>query len=186
MENKINCGSYPLIYPLPIALIGANVDGKANVAPIGNCGIVSVEPAVVYISISKQSYTAKGIVSEGEFSINFASANMVREVDRAGMVSGRDMDKSKFFHYFYEGNTRTPMVEDCAVNILCKIISTTEIHNQLMFVADINKTLVSEKNCTNGYADTKKINPIIYAMDNKYWSLGECLGTGFEIGKELL
>lgn len=53
MENKINCGKYPLIYPLPIALIGAKVDGKANVAPIGNCGIVSVEPAVVYISISK-------------------------------------------------------------------------------------------------------------------------------------
>lgn len=186
MENKINCGKYPLIYPLPIALIGAKVDGKANVAPIGNCGIVSVEPAVVYISISKQSYTAKGIINEGEFSINFAPCTMIKEVDRAGLVSGRDVDKSTFFHYFYNESNITPMIEECAVNILCKVISTTEIYNQYMFVADIDKTLVSEKYCTNGYADTKKINPIIYAMDNQYWSLGERLGTGFGIGKELL
>jgi flavin reductase (DIM6/NTAB) family NADH-FMN oxidoreductase RutF len=186
MGNKIDCGKYPLIYPLPIALISANVDGKANTAPIGNCGIVSVDPAVIYISINKQSYTAKGIVSEGEFGINFASCDMIKEIDWAGMVSGRDIDKSTFFQYFYDESSKTPIVENCAVNIICKVFSTTVVHNQLMFVADIEKTLVSENCCTNGYADTKKINPIIYAMDNQYWSLGEHLGTGFNIGKDLL
>jgi hypothetical protein len=34
IKNKINCGRYPIIYPLMMTLIGAHVDGKANVAPI--------------------------------------------------------------------------------------------------------------------------------------------------------
>lgn len=150
MVNKIDCGKYPLIYPLPIALIGARVNEKANVAPIGNCGIVSVEPAVIYISISKGSHTSKGIQAEGEFSINFASCDMLKEIDHAGLISGKEVDKSTLFHYFYEEDSHTPMVEDCKVNLLCKVISTTEIHNQIMFIADVVKTFVSEDCCTNG------------------------------------
>lgn len=186
MKNKIDCGKYPLIYPLPIALIGICVDGKANAAPIGNVGIVSVDPAVVYISIGKNSHTAKGIQAEGEFSINFASSDMVKEVDHAGLISGNAVDKSVLFNYFNEEGSETPMIADCGVNILCKVISITEVHNQLMFVADIVKTYVSENCCTNGYADTKKINPIMYTMDNQYWALGEHVGTGFDAGKALL
>lgn len=186
MKNKIDCGKYPLIYPLPIALIGSCVEGKANAAPIGNVGIISVEPAVVYISIGKNSYTAKGILAECEFSINFASCNMVKEVDHSGLISGNDVDKSILFSYFYDASSKAPMIEECGVNLLCKVISTTEVHNNLMFVADIVKTYVSENCCTNGYADTKKVNPIMYTMDNQYWKLGEHLGTGFEAGKTLL
>lgn len=111
---------------------------------------------------------------------------MIKRVDHAGLISGSTIDKTTLFKYFYEENGNTPIIEECSVNILCKTISVTEIHNQLMFVTDVVNTYVSEKCCTNGYADTQKINPIMYTMDNQYWGLGDHIGTGFEAGKELL
>jgi hypothetical protein len=32
--------------------------------------------------------------------------------------------------------------------------------------------------------DTKKINPLIYMMDNFYWDIGNVVGTGFKDGAE--
>jgi hypothetical protein len=47
--KRVKYGTYPLVYPLPAVLVGAIVDGKTNFETIGNCGIISVEPSVIYI-----------------------------------------------------------------------------------------------------------------------------------------
>lgn len=38
---------------------------------------------------------------------------------------------------------------------------------------------------TNGFPDTKKINPLIYSMDNNYWEIGNFIGNAFNIGKNI-
>jgi len=55
---------------------------------------------------------AKGIQETGEFSINFASCYKIKEVDYAGLISGKYVDKSTIFNYFYEENSQAPMIED--------------------------------------------------------------------------
>jgi flavin reductase (DIM6/NTAB) family NADH-FMN oxidoreductase RutF len=63
--KRAKYGTYPLVYPLPAVLAGAIVDAKPNFATLGNCGIVSVKPPVIYISSASSNYTNKGIIEHG-------------------------------------------------------------------------------------------------------------------------
>ncbi len=182
--KRVKCGTYPLVYPLPAALAGAIVDGKPNFETVGNCGIISVEPSVIYISSDKSNYTNKGIIEHRVFSINIPSVDLVERVDYCGLVSGNNTDKSKVFDCFYEIDDKIPMISDCPVNIACKVIKTFEVYNMDVFIGEVIETFAREDCITNGYADTKKIDPLIYCMDNMYLSIGGTIGRGFDIGKK--
>ena len=59
--SKIKFNKLPLVYPIPSVLIGTVINDKPNFATIGNCGIISLNPAVIYISMEKNHYTNKDI-----------------------------------------------------------------------------------------------------------------------------
>jgi flavin reductase (DIM6/NTAB) family NADH-FMN oxidoreductase RutF len=184
--NRKKYGTYPLIYPLASVLIGAIVDGKPNFLTLGNCGIISVDPSVIYISSAKSHHTNKGIIQNGVFSVNIPSADLVKKVDYCGLVSGSSADKSKVFNVFYESDGMVPMIADCPVNMACKVINSLEVYTMEVFIGEVTETLVREDCITNGYADTKKINPLIYCMDNLYWNIGNNIGSGFSIGNDYI
>jgi flavin reductase (DIM6/NTAB) family NADH-FMN oxidoreductase RutF len=181
--KRVKYGTYPLVYPLPAVLVGAIVDGKTNFETIGNCGIISVEPSVIYISSAKSNYTNRGITEHEVFSVNVPSVDLVERVDYCGLVSGSDTDKSQVFDCFYDSHDKAPMISECPVNMTCKVIRTFEVHNMDVFIGEVIETFVREDCTTNGYADTKKTNPIVYCMDNLYWSIGDTIGRGFNSGK---
>ena len=62
--KKVKMGVKPLIYPVPVILLGANVDGKPNYNTLGNFGSMSISPAsfFIYVSSAKGNYTNKGIL----------------------------------------------------------------------------------------------------------------------------
>jgi flavin reductase (DIM6/NTAB) family NADH-FMN oxidoreductase RutF len=107
----------------------------------------------------------------------------VERVDYCGLVSGSDTDKSQVFDCFYDSHDKAPMISECPVNMTCKVIRTFEVHNMDVFIGEVIETFVREDCTTNGYADTKKTNPIVYCMDNLYWSIGDTIGRGFNSGK---
>jgi flavin reductase (DIM6/NTAB) family NADH-FMN oxidoreductase RutF len=181
--SKVKCGTYPLLYPLPAILVGAMVDGKPNFATLGNCGIVSVDPAVLYISSDRSHHTNQGICQTGFFSVNVPSTGLVERVDYCGLTSGRDTDKAAIFKCFYEINDFIPMIAECPINIACKVTKSIDVYNMTVFIATVIQVLVDERCLTNGVADTKKIDPLIYCMDNQYWTIGNSIGDGFSIGK---
>jgi len=181
--RRVKYGTYPLVYPLPAVLVGAIVDGRPNFETLGNCGIISVSPSIIYISSDKANYTNKGIHEHGVFSVNVPSVGLVERVDYCGLASGRNTDKSHVFDCFYESDDRIPMITDCPVNMACRVTKAFEVHSMDVFIGEVLETLVREDCLTNGYADTGKINPLIYCMDNMYWSIGSTIGEGFSTGK---
>ena len=84
----------------PSVIVGAIVNGKANYITLGQCGGLSMNPPMVYVSINKVHYTNAGIKENGYFSVNIPSDNVVQKMDYVGLVSGRDMDKSSVFTIF--------------------------------------------------------------------------------------
>lgn len=40
-----------------------------------------------------------------------------------------------------------------------------------VFLGEVIETFVGEDYTTNGHSDTKKINPLIYCIDNLYWTI---------------
>lgn len=183
--SKIKFNKLPLVYPLPAVLIGAVVNDKANFATIGNCGIVSVKPSVVYVSMEKKHYTNKGIIKNQAFSINIPCAGLAEKVDYCGIVTGNNEDKSQIFDCFFENNDKIPLIKQCPINMECKVIQTMDIYDMDVFIAEIVETYVNQDLLTDGFLDTKKLNPLIYCMDNKYWGIGKCIGNAFNIGKNL-
>jgi flavin reductase (DIM6/NTAB) family NADH-FMN oxidoreductase RutF len=107
----------------------------------------------------------------------------VERVDYCGLVSGADNNTSQVFDCFYGDDDKAPMISDCPVNLACKVIKTFEVHDMDVFIAEVVETLISEDCTTDGRADTRKTNPLIYCMDNLYWSIGDAVGRGFSIGK---
>ena len=135
--------------------------------------------------MEKNHYTNKSIRENQVFSINIPSADLVEKVDYCGLVSGNNIDKSQIFKCFYESNNKIPMIEEYPINMECKVTKIIEIYDMEVFIGEIIETYVNQDLLTNSFPDTKKINPLIYSMDNNYWEIGNFIGNAFNIGKNI-
>jgi flavin reductase (DIM6/NTAB) family NADH-FMN oxidoreductase RutF len=181
--NKINVGNTPLVYPIPAVLAGTMLEGKANYTLLGNCGIISVHPSVIYISSRKTHCLNSGIHENRCFSVNIPSVNQVTEADYCGLVSGTTKDKSRVFETYFAESDKIPLILECPVNLSCKVIEIVCVHDMELFIAEVLSSRVSEDCLTDGVPDTKKINPLIYTMDNQYWNIGGIVEQAFSAGR---
>ena len=181
--RKVAIGKHPYIYPVPTVLLGATADEKVNFSTIGNCGIISVHPPIVYASSDKSHFTNKGIREHGVFSLNIPSTANLVKTDYCGLVSGAEVDKSNLFKVFYESNNFVPMIEECTVNISCSVFKTIEIFHMEMFIAEIVESFIDESCLVDGKPNIKAIDPIIYSIKGNYWNIGEEIGNAFSDGK---
>lgn len=169
----------------PAVIAGALVNGKPNYITLGSYGGLSLNPPTVYISINKAHYTNAGVKENGYFSVNIPSTNLVKETDYVGIVSGRDVDKSKVFTAFYGSVNKAPMIEECPVNMLCKLTQIVDLTRNEVFVGEIVETYIGKEYLTDGSPDINKINPILLA-GGKYCQLGKPVGTPRSDGKALI
>jgi len=180
---KVELGAKNCLYPLPTILVGALVNGKPNYITIAHVGIT--EPAAVSLGMNKVHYTNQGIKTNKTFSINIPSTAMVKETDYCGLVSGKDENKSDMFKTFYGQLKTAPMIEECSINMECELIQTVDFPNHDLFIGKVVATHCDETVLTNGVADLGKVQPILFAMnDRSYWSIGKKLATAWSVGKE--
>ncbi len=185
---KVKFGPVPLVYPIPIVLAGANVDGSPNYATLGDCGVTGINPALVYICSGYGHYTNQGILENGTYSINFPSTDMLAVTDYCGTVSGRDVDKSVLFETFYGDLLTAPMIKECPVNLECRVVKEFSIKHRQIFVGEVVQAhvggeFVVKKEGRQGIEDMTQLDPIIYALDNRYYSIGKPIGVGYKESK---
>ena len=189
-SKKVKFGKVPLVYPVPITLAGALVNNQPNFETLGDVGIMGIKPPLVYISSGQNHYTNQGILEQKTFSINFPTTHLLVKTDYCGIASGNDVDKSKLFNVFYGELETAPMIRECPVNLECKVIKEFSIQHRQIFIGDVVQSYVSEDFMIKSgedqtIADMKKLDPIIYALDNRYYKIGEIIGTGYQESKKL-
>jgi flavin reductase (DIM6/NTAB) family NADH-FMN oxidoreductase RutF len=187
---KVQFGQVSMVYPIPIVLAGANVQGKPNYVTLGDCGIMGLRPPLVYISSHRDHYTNEGILENGTFSVNFPSTTMLAVTDYCGIVSGRDVDKSALFVSFYGELETAPMIQECPVNLECRLVKEFCIEHRQIFVgevaqAHVDEEMVVEQDGRRAIAEMTRLDPIIYALDNRYYRIGEPIGVGYQEGQRL-
>ncbi len=187
--EKVKFGKVPLVYPIPIILAGALVNNQPNFETLGDVGIMGIKPPLVYISSGQNHYTNKGILENKTFSINFPTTNLLVKTDYCGVSSGNDVDKSQLFNIFYGELETAPMIRECPVNLECKVIKEFTIQHRQIFIGDVVQSYVSEDFVIKSeesqiIADMVKLDPIIYALDNRYYKIGEIIGTGYQESKK--
>jgi flavin reductase (DIM6/NTAB) family NADH-FMN oxidoreductase RutF len=185
---KVKFGTVPLVYPIPIVLAGANVGDQANFATLGDCGIMGLKPPLVYVSLHRDHHTTQGIHENGTFSVNFPTTKMLAVTDYCGLVSGRDVDKGALFEIFYGELGSAPLIEACPVNLECQVVHEFAIEHRQVFVGQVVQAYVDEAHVVaqdgrRTLADMTCLDPILYALDNRYYRVGEAIGLGYQEGK---
>jgi len=185
--SKMKLGSRPMIYPMPVTMVGADVDGKPNFMTIAFMGIVNMGPAMVAMGANPAHHTCKGIAQNRTFSVNLVPAGMMEIADYVGLYSGEKRDKSGLFKVF-RGPTKTaPMIEECPLNLECKLLQKLSIGGvDEIYIGEVVETYCSEEFMTEGRPDVEKMRTIVFTMnDNRYFSLGGPIGRAWSVGKGL-
>lgn len=161
-------------YPMPVCLVGAIVDGKANFMAVAWFTISGFKPPSIAVCLNKERYTLKGILEHNSFSVCIPSMDLVKEVDFCGIHSGSKVDKSKVFKTFL-GKTGVPLIEGCPVNVECTLKCTTDSGSHIILVGEIVQVHTEPG---------VKYDPIIYS-EGSYYKIGERVAKAFDIGKNL-
>lgn len=185
---KVRLGPRTLVYPMPSFLVGASVAGKPNFLAVAWGGIVCGRPPMLAVALGHRRYTYKGIKETGVFSVNIPSRDMVVETDYSGIVSGRRADKASVcgFKVFYGELGTAPMIEQCPLNLECRVSQVLNLGSHALVIGEILETYVSEDCLTDGRPDVAKIRPFIYSEEPaQYLGFGEVLAPAFEAGRKL-
>lgn len=184
MKSKI--GSQNILYPMPVTIIGALVDGKVNFINIAHVGILNATaPHLITLSMNKVHYTNAGIKENKAFSVNIPTRSQMTTVDYAGLVSGKQVDKSGLFEVFYGELSAAPLVANCPLSMECRLMDVLDYESNDIFIGEVVNTYADDRVLTNGKVDLAKVDPLLFDMTSvQYWSIGESIGKCWGEGKK--
>ena len=187
--SKTLLGPRMLFFPRPTLLVGANVDGKPNFLTVAACGVANIEPPMLSVAIHHRRYTHKGMMQNMTFSVNIPSIDLVEETDYCGLVSGSEVDKAKVckFSVFYGKLENAPLIDQCPVNLECKVVHILDLGSHSLFVGRLEETHVSESCLSEGQPDVNKIKAITYTADpgREYRAFGQVIAKAYKAGQDL-
>lgn len=174
--------------PLPAVMVSCKRPGeKPNIITVAWTGTVCSSPAMVSISVRPDRYSYDIIKETGEFVINLTTEKLARATDYCGVRSGRDVDKFAEMNLTAGRSVHVdaPYIEECPVNIECRVQQILELGSHHMFIAevlgvDIDDRYLDEK----GKFRLNEANPIVYSH-GEYFGIGRKLGSfGYSVRRK--
>ena len=187
--EKVTMKPFPLLSPVPVVLVscGGTKPGETpNLITIAWAGTVCSEPPMLSISVRPERHSYDLIRTSGEFVVNVPSVRQARATDWCGVVSGRDENK-----FAKMGLTpgkalvvRPPIVQECPLNIECKVKQTIKLGSHVMFVAEVVAIQVSKELMTHGNRLALENAGLIAYAHGHYYVLGRQIDHfGFSVRK---
>ena len=177
-----------MVYPLPAVMVScADKEGNNNIITVAWTGTICTNPAMAYISVRPERHSYKMIRESSEFVINLTTEKLAYATDWCGVRSGRDFDKFKEMK-LTAGKAETlefaPIIEECPVNIECKVVEVKELGSHHMFLAEVKAVRVDESYMSqNGKFELNKTGLLAYSH-GEYFGLGKSIGTfGWSVKK---
>lgn len=185
--KKLSLKPGTMLYPVPPVMVSLGDMDNANIITIAWTGIICTNPAMTYISVRKERFSYPILKEKQEFVINLAPAHLAKAVDFCGVKSGKNTDKFKECKLTKIPATEidAPMIEECPVNIECRLTEIKELGSHDMFIAEIVSVNIDEKYLTeSGKLDLEACNLLAYSH-GEYFELGKSLGKfGFSVKKK--
>ena len=178
-----------MVYPLPAAMVSVGTaDGRTNIITIAWTGTICTNPAMLYISVRPERYSYDMIKESGEFVLNLTTETLAKATDYCGVRSGKDVDKWK-----ETGLTKgkanalsyAPIIEECPVNIECRVTEVKELGSHHMFLAEVVSVQVSEKYLDESGKFCLNDTGLMAYSHGTYMSLGKEIGTfGYSVKRK--
>ena len=184
--DKITIDKGLFCLPWTQTILGTHLDGKVNFMALDWLTRVNFSPPMLGICVNKQHASHGAILTTKEYSVNVPTVDMVEVTDYTGLVSGKRVDKSKLFEVFYGELKAAPMIMQCPITMECRVVEVVSLPTNSFFIGEIVGIFSEERFLTDGKPDVKKANPFLLTMpDNRFWSIGECVGKAWNAGSVL-
>ena len=172
---KKNIGATLALYPSPLIVVGAMVDGKPTWTLVAHAGTVAHSHLMV--SLVQAHYINRGIRETGKLSVNVVDASWLKAADRMGTVSGNKADKSEAFAWTM-GENGAPLIDDAKVSIECEVDGNYELEHFDHFICRILATYADETELNGqGTIDYHTFKPVLFEFPTyEYFVTGEKVG----------
>lgn len=180
--EKQNIGNLLALYPKPMTVVGAEVEGKVNWLVVGHTGIIGHDR--ILLSMSKSHYTNQGIRKSKKLSVSLVSLEMLPKADYVGSVSGASVDKSEVFEY-HIGENGTPVIDISPLTMECNVVDIYETEGFDNFICSVVNTYVSPDVLgDNGKPDYTRMKPVLFDFPTySYLATGEVIGKCLQLDK---
>lgn len=187
--DKIKLKGSVILNPVPVVLVTSrNKEGKNNVFTVGWTGTINTKPPMLYISVRPERLSYEYIKESMDFVVNLPSSNLVKAVDYCGVRSGKRNDKiaEMGFTLKESDEVHAPYIEECPINIECKVTNIVPLGTHDMFIAEvvgshINENLFDE----NGKICFENANMMAYCHGEYYPLHKHPIGSfGFSVMKK--
>jgi flavin reductase (DIM6/NTAB) family NADH-FMN oxidoreductase RutF len=171
---------------VPPALVSVGNYENANLITIGWTGILASQPPKTYISVRPSRYSYEILKKHSEFVINLPSVDLARQVDYAGIYTGKKVNKWEKCALTKQKREKvdTPTVAECPIALECRITDIIPMGSHDVFMADIvgvscHENIIDDE----GKMHFEKANLLAYAH-GQYYELGSIVGRfGFSTDK---
>ena len=173
---KKNIGATLALYPSPIIVVGAMIDGKPSWTLVAHAGIMA--HSHLMISLVQAHYINKGIRETKKVSVNIVDESWLKEADRMGVISGNKEDKSGAFEYTI-GENGAPLINKAKLSIECEVDGNYELEHFDNFICRILATYADD-NILNesNKIDYHTFKPILFEFPTyEYFVTGEAVGN---------
>lgn len=183
ITEKKNIGNVLALYPKPMTVVGAEVEGKVNWLVVGHTGIIGHDR--VLVSMSKSHYTNQGIRKSKKLSVNLVSREMLPQADYVGSVSGASVNKSGVFKYHW-GENGTPVIDASPLTMECNVEDIFETEGFDNFICSIANTYAApEVLDSEGKLDYTQLKPVLFEFPTySYIATGEIIGKCRNLDKQ--
>lgn len=181
--SRVDFGAKPLIFPMPVLIIGTyDKDGLPN-AMNAAWGMIS-DSQEISISLSEHK-TTDNLAVTGAFTVSIATEDTVIPCDYVGIESAKrvpDKFEKAGFHATKSSKVNAPLIDELPMALECKVKS----FDNGILVGEIVNVTADESVLTDGKIDPRKLKPIAYdPMNHTYVALGEVVGKAFSDGHQL-
>ena len=161
--NKKNIGNLLALYPKPMTVVGAQVEGKVNWLVVGHTGIRKSK----------------------KLSINLVSREILSKADYVGSVSGAAVDKSNVFAY-HIGENGTPVIDESPLTMECNVVDIYETDGFDNFICTVVNTYAAPDVLdSTGKLDYTRLKPVLFAFPTySYLATGEIIGKCLNLDKQ--
>ncbi len=181
--TKKNIGQVLALYPCPVIVVGAMVDGKPTWTLAAHAGTVAHSHLMV--SLVKAHYINRGIRENKKLSFNVVDESWLKQADRMGTVSGNKTDKSEAFAWTL-GENGAPLINDAKVSIECEADGNYELENFDNFICRILATYADEAVLNEqGKINYHTFKPVLFEFPTyEYFVTGEKAGNCGRMNQE--
>jgi len=170
---------------LPVVVVGAKVQGRANFCTVAWVTMIDDEPPKMAVVMGKDRRTKDGIRENRTFSINLPGAEQAAAADHCGLVSGHREDKSGVFDVFFGKTLTAPMARECPVNVELTLDDILELDGTDVVIGEVEEVYVDESRMTNGAPDMDKLQLLMYLSSGAlYFTKGRTVAEAFKVGKD--